>query len=174
MKLHYISKKKKKNDLTKMFDKTRRLNLHQVQTWILRVCRDQRSLRGRRLHSQPAGSSSTLVELSAKKTVQTHKDIWENTCSGGGRVKQLKWTKSSDDVLAGDQNAAVLTDALRLSENEGTAKQACVNTRAVSAKYLIRQTSWWKHFGRRYFSSWMPQSKYEFPHLTTKFKKLPL
>lgn len=40
---------------------------HQVQTWILWVCRDLHSLQERRLHSQLAGSSSTLVELSAKE-----------------------------------------------------------------------------------------------------------
>lgn len=43
------------------------LILHQVQTWILWVCRDLHSLQERRLHSQLAGSSSTLVELSAKE-----------------------------------------------------------------------------------------------------------
>lgn len=47
----------------------------------------------------------------------------------------------NDDVLAGDRNDAVLTDALRLSEYEATVEQACVNDHTVSAKYLIRQTS---------------------------------
>lgn len=63
--LHYY---KIKGDVTKMWVETRRLDSRQVQTWTLRACRDQRSPPGRRLRSQLAGNSSTLVELSKNKS----------------------------------------------------------------------------------------------------------